>query len=76
MKIQPYSTNDECNKWFILYLIYSTMLFLHNNATAQCQYYNDSYIIIIESNNGLFFYENIAKMNMRMSHFKRILFYI
>ena len=39
----PYSTHDECNKWFILYLIYSTMLFLHNNAIAQCQYYNDTY---------------------------------
>ena len=64
--------NDECNKWFILYLIYSTMLFLHN-AIAQCQYYNDTYI---EGNNGLFFYENIANMNMRMSHFKRILFCI
>ena len=25
---------------------------------------------------GCFFYENIANMNMRMSHFKRILFYI
>ena len=57
-------------------MVYSIFDILNNVIFTQQCYCTMSILYIIESNNGLFFNENIAKMNMRMSHFKRILFYI